>query len=452
MPNKQVLIDVLNHKKTDQVPWVPFSGVHSGKLVGYNAREVLTDGDKLFEALMEVHKIYKPHGQPVTFDLQLEAEALGCELVWADYAPPSVSTHPLEEDPTVPSDDQIPDENSGRIPMVLDVTKRFSEEVGDDTLIYGVICGPFTLAAHLRGNDLFMDMYDDEEYVHELMDFCRKVAEKMSIMFIDAGADVLAVTDPLVSQISSDHFEEFVSEPYKKVFNTIRDKDAFSSFFVCGDATRNIEVMCQTDPDSISIDENIDLVEAKKISDKYNIAIGGNIPLTTVMLHGNQLDNMKFVVELIESLDNTDNFILAPGCDMPYDTPIENTIGVSQAVLEPAKTAEMLENYVAEEADEIEIELPDYDNLDKPLVEVFTLDSETCAACTYMYGAAVAMKDEYGDKIDMFEYKYTIKEDIARIKKVGVEKLPSIYINGELKFSSIVPSSEEFKEAIEAVI
>ena len=67
-----------------------------------------------------------------------------------------------------------------------------------------------------------------------------------------------------------------------------------------------------------------------------------------------------------------------------------------------------------------------------------------------MFGAAVAMKQEYGDKIDMVEYKYTIKEDIARIKKVGVQKLPSMYINGELKFSSIVPSKEELKEAIDA--
>lgn len=450
MPNKEILIDVLNHKKTDKVPWVPFSGVHSGKLVGYNAREVLTDVDKLFEALMEVNKIYKPHGQPVTFDLQLEAEALGCELVWADYAPPSVKTHILSEEATIPSEDLIPDENSGRIPMVLEATRRLSKAVGHDTLIYGVICGPFTLAAHLRGNDLFMDMYDDDEYVQNLMAFCGRVAEKMSTMFIEAGADVIAVTDPLVSQISSDHFEEFVSETYKKLFKVIKAEEAYSSFFVCGDATRNVEVMCQTEPDSISVDENINLVEAKKITDKYNIAIGGNIPLTTIMLHGNQLDNMKFVMDLLNSMDNKENFILAPGCDMPYDTPIENTIGATMAITEPEKVAEMLENYVAEDDEEIDIELPDYENLDKPLLEVFTLDSDTCAACTYMFGAAVAMKQEYGDKIDMVEYKYTIKEDIARIKKVGVQKLPSMYINGELKFSSIVPSKEELKEAIDA--
>ena len=38
---------------------------------------------------------------------------------------------------------------------------------------------------------------------------------------------------------------------------------------------------------------------------------------------------MKNTVDLIDSLDNTDMLIIAPGCDMPYDIPVENTIGVA---------------------------------------------------------------------------------------------------------------------------
>ena len=53
----------------------------------------------------------------------------------------------------------------------------------------------------------------------------------------------------------------------------------------------------------------------------------------------------------------------------------------------------MLKNYVAEDKD-IEVELPDYEHLEKPLVEVFTLDSATCAACTYMMGAANEAKKD----------------------------------------------------------
>lgn len=160
---------------------------------------------------------------------------------------------------------------------------------------------------------------------------------------------------------------------------------------------------------------------------------------------------MKYVIDLLDSMPDKRNFILSPGCDMPYAVPVENTIGAVQAVTQPDEVREMVKNYVAVD-DDIEIELPDYDSLTKPFMEVFTLDSATCAACTYMMGAAMEAKETFGDQIDMIEYKFTAKENIARCKKMGVKNLPSIYINGQLKFSSIVPSKEELEEAIKAVL
>lgn len=453
MTPKETLIRVMHHEETDQVPWVPFAGVHAGHLLGYDATEILQDEEKLFQSLMEVNKLYRPSGQPVIFDLQVEAECLGCELRWAKDAPPSVSKHPLEgtEELTTPCYCTLPTKESGRIPMILRVMKRMKEAVGDTTALYGLICGPFTLATHLRGNDIFMDMYDDEDAVAEFLDYCNAVAKKMAEYYIEAGMDVIAVVDPLISQISSDHFEQFMHKPFSELFVHIRSLGALSSFFVCGDATRNIEVMCKTEPDAVSIDENVDVLAAKRITDQYNIAIGGNIPLTTVMLHGNQQDNMKFVVELLDSIEDKKNFILSPGCDMPYAVPVENVIGVAQALYETDSVREMLKNYVAED-DTIDVELPDYEHLKKLLMEVFTLDSATCAACTYMMGAANEAKETFGDDIDMVEYKFTVKENIARCKKMGVPNLPSIYINGKLKFRSLVPSKEELEAAIREVM
>lgn len=447
MNPKEILFATLRHEKTDVTPWVPFAGVHAGKLAGYDATEVLTDADKLYESLMAVNRLYKPFGQPVVFDLQVEAECLGCDLKWSKVGPPSVASHPIEDEAVVPCECTIPTSRSGRLPMILDVMRRMKESVGETTALYSLICGPFTLASHLRGNDIFMDMFDDEEYVDALLQFTAEVARRMAAMYIAAGMDVIAVVDPLISQISAAHFERFMSAPFASIFDFIREKGAFSSFFVCGDATRNIEVMCKTNPDSISVDENVNLASAKAICDKYNVAIGGNIPLTSVMLHGTQQDNMKCVIDLYDSVADRKNLIIAPGCDMPYDVPVENAIAVTQAVLQENDVRKMLENYVAA-GDDIHVELPDYAHLEKPLMEVFTLDSETCAACTYMMGAANEAKNEFGDRINVIEYKYTIKENIARCKAMGVPNLPSIYINGVLKFRSIIPSREELYAAI----
>ena len=62
--------------------------VHAGLLKNYTAKEVLQDGEKLFQSLMEVNQLYKPFDSSVVFDLQVEAERLGCGLAWAEDTPP----------------------------------------------------------------------------------------------------------------------------------------------------------------------------------------------------------------------------------------------------------------------------------------------------------------------------------------------------------------------------
>ena len=211
--------------------------------------------------------------------------------------------------------------------------------------------------------------------------------------------------------------------------------------------------MCSTEPDGIAIDENIDLAGAKQITDKYNITLEGNIPLTSHMLLGSQQDNMKFVLDLLETLSPVggvpQNLIISPGCDMPYDIPVENVVGTMQAIREPDTARAMLANYHATEYDQTSIQLPDYENLKKPLIEVFTLDSSTCPACGYMKLAAERAVQELGDTVEMVEYKITTPENIARMKKLSVQNLPSILINGQLRFSSIIPSNRELLETIQ---
>lgn len=437
---KDLLLATLRHESVEAVPWVPFAGVHAGRLKGYDAETLLKDADKLFESLMEVNRLYDPDGQPVLFDLQIEAEILGCELVWAKKAPPSVASHPLEAALEIPS--RLPEKTDGRLPLVLDVMRRMKATVGVRTALYGLVCGPFTLSSHLRGTEIFMDIVLNPDAVHALLAYTCAVSQRISDFYIEAGMDVIAVVDPLVSQVGPKHFAQFFQQPFTDLFAHIRGQGALSSFFVCGDATKNIEGMCKTNPDSISIDENIDIVAAKAITDRYNITLGGNIPLTTVMLLGTQQDNMKWVIDWLDRV-SAPNLILAPGCDMPYDVPVENVIGVVEAIRHPDEARRMLSNYAAPDPFAIPVELPDYAHLQRPLVEVFTLDSDSCAACGYMLVAAMRAVRELGTPIDIVEYKFTERENVARCLKLGVKNLPSIYINGQLKYSSIIPSNDE---------
>jgi len=190
--------------------------------------------------------------------------------------------------------------------------------------------------------------------------------------------------------------------------------------------------------------------QAMKIIKPKNIVLGGNIPLTTVMLFGTQQDNMKYVVDLI-NLVGKKNLIIAPGCDMPYDVPPDNVIGAFQAIKEPELIGESLANYEQTEID-IDVELPDYYNLPKPLIEVFTIDSSVCAACGYMLATALDAKTEFGDRIELIEHRFIKRESVARAKKLQIKHLPCILINGQVKWSSIIPNKEELLNEIERVL
>ncbi len=449
MTGKELILKVLRHEETERPGWIPLAGVHAGLLKGYTADEVYQDADKLVESLLEVNKMYTPDGLLLLFDLQLEAEILGCTIKWEKNGPPSVRSHPLENSLEIPTTKITKD--SGRIPLLIDVTRRIKKEIGDQVALYGLFCGPYTLASHLRGTNFFRDARQRPEFVKELMAYVSDLGIQMADIYLDEGVDVIVPTDPVVSQISPKHFQEFVAEPYKKIFDHIRKRGAYSSFFVCGNATHILDNMCKTGPDSLSIDENVNIVEAYKVTNANNVVIGGNIPLTTALLLGNQLDNIKVGIDLIDSMNVKKNFIVAPGCDMPYATPIENTVALAHAVLHTDKAREMVANYELSSLD-VEVELPDYKNLKKPLLEAFTLDSTACAACTYMWGVAKDAKKHFGDKIDVVEYMYNTAENISRVKKMGVKQLPSLYLNGEMKYSSIIPNLDDLIRQIEEVL
>ncbi|MBA7583516.1 hypothetical protein ES708_25465 [subsurface metagenome] len=90
------------------------------------------------------------------FDLQIEAEALGCELVWANNNPPAVVSHPLISEKNL-NNLTIPGPSDGRIGEVMKACRQSSKN-HPDIALYGLVTGPFTLALHLLGTDIFIKM------------------------------------------------------------------------------------------------------------------------------------------------------------------------------------------------------------------------------------------------------------------------------------------------------
>ena len=445
MTGKELVISAINNETTERTPYVPFVGVHAASLLGISAEEYLQSRERMIEGVTKAVELYDPDGIPVVFDLQIEAEILGCNLIWADDNPPAVSSHALKEAGDL---DKLPDfdKTKGRIPTVLDVTETLRKSFPDMAL-YGLITGPFTLSLHLMGPEIFMAMYDDPDRVKEIMAFCTGIGKKMAGYYIESGVDVIAVVDPLTSQISPDDFKKFVTEYCTDIFRDVRERGRLSSFFVCGHAQKNVEAMCQCKPDNISIDENIPLDYVRDTAKRYNVSFGGNMRLTTVMLFGDEKDNLRHAAECIQIGGNT-GFILAPGCDIPYGVPKENIIAVSEMVKDEYKRQIAMELVGTEEVATSDLDLSEYGGTGKIKVDIITLDSEACAPCQYMVESVQEIAPEFEGVVEWVEHKIKTKEAIELMVALNVEKVPTICIDGQVAFISQIPKREDLVNAI----
>lgn len=446
MTRRDILLAALRNETVEQIPWVPFVGCHGAYLQGVTATEYFNSTELLVKGAHLAYEKYAPFGLPAFFDLQVEAEALGCEVEYADENPPSVKSHPLADCRDV-TKMRVPSPADGRLPIVLPAISEIARTLGDKIGVYGLVTGPFTLALHLRGTNIFYDMIDDPEYVHELMSFCAEVGQTVSAMYIEAGVDVIALVDPMTSQISPSDFEKFVSPYATGIFAAVRSLDTLSSFFVCGNAKNNIEAMCRCQPDNVSIDENIPLEYVKDICNRHGISFGGNIKLTLSILFGTPTDCIRDAMNCIHIGGNT-GFILAPGCDLPFDSPEENLKAIA-AVVEGNVTDLHSEDDVL---DGVDVEVPDYANERQVIVDVITLDSASCAPCQYMVEAVARNVARFDDKVIFREHKIKNKESVVLMKKLGVSNIPTTVIDGVVRFVSLIPDEQRLAAELQTAI
>ncbi len=441
---KQRIQHAFKSLPTDRIPWVPFAGVHCAFLIGLPANEYLKSTNHIVNGVSKAIELYQPDGIPVVFDLQVEAEALGCKLKWVGDNPPAVVSHPLEQGLRI---EQLPafDKNSGRIPLCLEAAAMISKKFPDIAL-YGLVTGPFTLAVHLAGTNIFMQMMEAPEEVNKTLAYCRDISKQMAAWYLDAGCDVIAVVDPMTSQIDPVSFEQFVSSPVKEVFDMIRNKKGLSSFFVCGFAQHNIEAMCKCKPDNISIDENIPLDYVKEVAGQHGISFGGNLKLTSVLSLGSTVDVEKHTLETL-SLGGKNGFIIAPGCDLVMDTPIENLQTVSRTVSMASheSRAKTESDHSATKAVD---EISNRQVSDKVIIDIITLDSSSCAPCQYMVEAMKQAAKAFGDRVACNEYSIKTKHGLQMMETLGVKNVPVTVIDGEISFVSQIPPKDVIEKAI----
>ena len=81
-------------------------------------------------------------------------------------------------------------------------------------------------------------------------------------------------------------------------------------------------------------------------------------------------------------------------------------------------------------------------------IDVLTLDSVQCAACGYMMESIAALPGDVQEMIEYKEHSIKNKDGVGKFLELKGKVLPTICIEGDLVFESLIPQYEELIDAM----
>lgn len=93
--------------------------------------------------------------------------------------------------------------------------------------------------------------------------------------------------------------------------------------------------------------------------------------------------------------------------------------------------------------------MSDYGKMDKIIVDIITLDSESCAPCQYMVESVKAVAPHFENIVEWQEHKIKYRESLKFMTSLMVKNIPTICIDGKITFVSRIPPRDDLVAAIQ---
>ncbi len=320
----------------DRLPCIPVVGNTAARVLGVKVSEFRGNGARIAEAQIAAYRRFGYDGIRVFTDLYQQAEAMGATVHYPDdetayLREPAVRDH-SEIGSLRPADPR----KDGNLPHHLEAMARVLDAVGTEVPVTGAITGPFTNASFLVGTENLVKMpLKDPETVHRLCEVSLQTAMSYAEAILAAGC-APSLTDPMssCSVVGPRQFREFVLPYLTRLIEFIHAKGKPVTLHICGDTEPIWELMADTGADMLSLDNDVDLAEAKqRIGGRVRIM--GNVHTSAVMLLGSRDDVRRATRACVaRAWDSPKGHVVATGCSLPTDTPFENIDAMMDAVRE----------------------------------------------------------------------------------------------------------------------
>ncbi|MCW2277692.1 uroporphyrinogen decarboxylase family protein [Heliophilum fasciatum] len=327
MTAKERMRALAQGKPLDRLPCNFFMSDHVANLIGAKVSELHLSAEKLVEGHVTAHHIYDTEGVSVGPGLGGFAEALGSKLFFPDHGSPHVQEFAIKKKEDLDRL-SVPDPaKAGRFPIILEAAEILAHKLGDKIPVTVSIIGPFSTAGNVRGTEILLrDLYQDPDYAHRLL----RLVTDTTIAFIKEAAKkdvIFSVGDPTSSGtlISPKQYRQFAFPYLKEVIDAIKATGRPApTLHICGNTRKIWTDMADAGAGVLSLDDVIDLEDAKRaVGDR--VILMGNVRPTATMYLGTPQQVIENAIECIrKAYDSPKGYILALGCGLPIDTQPEN--------------------------------------------------------------------------------------------------------------------------------
>jgi len=316
----------------DRIPTFPILLAPACQLIGVKQRDYSLDPDVMADTLLKARDLMDTDGIYVSRDNWVYHEALGGNLIFPEDDE-SYSKEPILESIKEFRKLRVPDpETAPGMKTLLAAARKVMAEVGDQYYIQANIdCGPFSLAAVLRGAEPFLlDLVtENEKDLHELLDFCTEVVIAYGQAMISTGVHGIQYGDSTASLISPEHYEKFALPYQQRSVDALAGKDCDIWIHICGDTAHLLHFLRPLNIQGFEVDAKVPMVTARRLLGD-RIALKGNLD-TTFLLKQSPDEIYAETQAILRSGDFKTGVIMSPGCGVPRMTSLENLRAIVKA-------------------------------------------------------------------------------------------------------------------------
>lgn len=307
-------------EKTERPLFMPFVFTYASKLMQISVKQQLHDPTSLAISLEKAHRLFMDDAIVTNFDTTLEAEALGLPVLWNSGLPTlGNSKKPQELSDFEPQGVS----NRGRIPVVIEATKRIITVKGKEVPVLAGVTGPARLAESLLGSPLISA---PSRIRARSLDLAMEVLLELERIFCDIGVDGLLIVDDRLPALPANELKEII----QPAWNVLHHYEIPSIVVTMTRSINESLKMLELGATAISLGS---IVPADKIASAITNKKTETITYAACISHQDLATSPNLLVDNItDILKLKGSFFISTEWELPLDISPEKITAVSKAI------------------------------------------------------------------------------------------------------------------------